>query len=505
MLERNAQRYPKLRVSLAVSGMWLEQAERWDADLLKRLKRLVHNGNVELIAVPYDNSMAAFYDLAEFAAQVAELQKKLEQVFGEKSAALAVPGLCYNNRLAHWAEKAGFKVMAAGDASSALDWRTCNKLYEAKGGEGLRVAFANPHLSRMLMQAESGATVQVAEETTIEPLEPEITETRRAKTTTAADFVRAMNQQTTETVRHSVATKKVRQKTLFSARKFLKQLDLAFLRGDLVSLQLTPEIFGRWRELGIIGFFDELFKLWLEAPSNQLCGVQEMLKIAPAAEVSVKTTISMQGDAKAAYQIPAWWTPAEDKMQKSLYALRSKILRTEDRNLYVDFTKLTALEYASGGEQYCEIMQDLQKRLAKFVVKMPNGEELVTGRGMTASTAVEVKIDHQAREIREKREKFYEQFKLASSLDGENPDWDDNMDDMEAAIQVFAQRMKQASIETERDLTSLAEAELVDDNMGFEAADIDEMDEADLGEDLEPEPKAPKPKSKKRFKKIVIE
>ncbi len=500
LIERNAQRYPKLHLSLVVSGVWLEQVERWDVDLLARLKKLVASGSVELVTVPYYASMAAFYDLEEFSEQVAKLQNKFEQVFGEKSLAVAVPGLCYNNRLARWAEKAGFRLMLAGDATNPLDWRTCNKLYEAKGkhdGEALKVLFENRKLSQMLMQAEALATVQIAEEITID--QPDVDSDMAPKRmTTAADFVQALQQQREQAepdqaaVTHSA--KKVRTKTSFSAKKFIKQLDLAFMRGEVVNLQLTPEIFERWREYGVIGFFDELFKLWLEAPGNQLLGVKELLQLAPAAEISIKKTVSMDGDAQGDYQSPEWWTEAELKRSQDLYDLRADVMRSKDRGLQADFAMLTTREYALGGEQYDEILADFRERLAKYRVKMLNGEEKVTGRSLTESTAVEVKIDHEARAARERKEKFYEQFRLAGEAG--QAFWDvDDMDDMEAAIQVFAQRMKWSSLETERNLDTYAEAEVVDDNMGFEAADID----------IEEEPVAPPKPKKKRFKKIVIE
>ena len=80
LLERNAQRYPNFRASLLVSGIWLEQAERWDMDLIRRLQKLVKSGSVSFIATPYHYSMAGFYDLDELSEQITEYRKIVDRL-----------------------------------------------------------------------------------------------------------------------------------------------------------------------------------------------------------------------------------------------------------------------------------------------------------------------------------------------------------------------------------------------------------------------------------------
>ncbi len=503
LLERNAQRYAKLRVSLVVSGVWLEQTERWDSELIRRLKKLVQSGKVELVATPYDYSMAAFYDVDELTSQVRKCQEKLEQVFGERSQALALPELCYNNRIARWAEKNDLQILIAGAVPEDLGWRSPNQLYDAKGCEKVKIVFDNAKLAGAVMQASKLATVQVEAELKVEQDDADIAATEM---TSAADFVKNM----TETPKSEQQTETVRR-TEFSARRFQKQLDLACMRGDLVTLCLQPSLFGKWRELGVIGFFDELFKIWTETPGCRMVGVKEITELAPIAELSIKKTVSTRGEAEKDYAVPRWWTSQQDVIEQKVYGLREKVLASKDQDLYVDFTKLTAVEYVKGGANFQAVFDDINKRLAKYVVKTQTGEEKIVQRGLADSTAVKINFDNKAKETKQRHQELYQQLKAAAGLRGDEgkPLWDaEDMDDMEAALQVMAQRMKRSrEEEQERDTEGLAEAELVNDEI--ELDDLSGLDDEDLEmaeEILKAEaPKKPEPHAKKIFKKIIVD
>lgn len=498
LLERNAQRYPKLRVSLVVSGIWLEQAERWDNDLIKRLKKLVQSGNVALVATPYYYSMAAFYDLDELTSQMKQYQEKTEQLFGVKSDFLALPELLYNNRIARWADKNSYKGILAGDTSKSLDWRTSNRVYEAKGTDGVKVLFENVALSQDISSARPAATVQVASTVTMETEDPDITS---AAELSAADFVRGMTE--TRPALRKVKTTKVSEKTEFSAKKFQKQLDLELLRGELVNIYLDVEIFGKWRELGIIGFFDELFKIWQDTAGSHLVSVQEIAKLPPVAEVVVKKTASRKGEAEKDYQLPSWWTPTQDQKSQELYKLRKAVVASEDKDIYQDFGKLTTIEHANGSANFAVIMRDLEDRLATMVTQAQDDIAEPVRFGLSESTNVRVNFDTKAREAKERNQAFYQQMKAAAG----EPLWTaEDMDDMEAAIQVMAQRMKMANLEKERDFTNFAEAEIVgteDDFADMEPPFMD-FEEVDV-ESPQPRSKPAKKPTKKSYKKIVID
>lgn len=504
LLERNAQRYANLRVSLVVSGVWLEQAERWDSELIRRLKKMVQNGNVELVATPYYYSMAAFYDVDELTSQVEKCQEKYEQIFGVKSCCLALPELCYNNRIARWAEKNGLQVVLAGVVPKDLEWRSPGRLYDAKGCEKVKIAFDDAKLSEAIMKASKLATVQVEAEVKVEQDDADIAP---VKATTAADFVRSMTQ---EPQREERPEAKVVKKTQFSARRFQKQLDFALMRGDLVNLCLQPSLFGKWREMGVIGFFDEMFKIWLETPGCKMVGVNDIAEMTPTAEFSIKRTVSLHGESRKEYALPGSWTEQQEANEHKVYDLRKNILASKDQDLYVDFAKLTATEYADGGANFEAILGDIKKRLEKYVVKTKAGEEKIVHQGLTDSTSVKINFDNKAKETKQRHQELYQQLKAAAGLQkGEGqPLWDaDDMDDMEAALQVMAQRMKRSRENNERDTEELAEAEVVSDEIDYDA--LGELDDEDLemAEEIlkEEAPEKPKSRTKKIFKKIIID
>lgn len=506
LLERNTQRYSNLRVSLVVSGVWLEQAERWDNTLIKRLKKLVQSGNVGLVATPYYYSMAAFYDLDELSAQLKQYQEKIQQLFGVQSEFLTLPRLCYNNRIARWADKQGYKGVLAGDATTELSWRTCNRLYEAKGTDGLKVIFENRKLTEIITKAQPEATVRIA---TTKKVEAEDTDIAPESELSAADFVRGMAEEVVPANEPVKMVEKVAEKTEFSARKFQKQLDLGFLRGDLINLFLDTEIFAKWRELGIIGFFDELFKIWQDLSGSHLVSVREIAKLSPVAEVSIKKTASDKMPSKKDYQLPEWWTTTQDNNSQELYNLRKRVVASEDKDLYYDFGKLTTLEHAGGGAGFAAVLKDLQERTDKLVSSDVNEKAEPVRFGLSESTSVQINFDSKAKEAKERNRSFYQQMKAAA---GDSLWTAEDLDDMEAAVQVMAQRMKMSHLEKERDFADFAEAEIVGTEDDFADWPLDDIELAEEKLKKEVPAKGAKntktakdSKSKKSFKKIVID
>lgn len=114
LLERNTQKYKDLHFSLIVSGVWLEQAEKYDAMLIERLKKLVKMERVELVSVPYYYSLAFFYAQDELAEQVRKYQDQIERLFGVTGRIFALPELIYNDAAGKWAEEFGFAGMLVG-------------------------------------------------------------------------------------------------------------------------------------------------------------------------------------------------------------------------------------------------------------------------------------------------------------------------------------------------------------------------------------------------------
>ena len=70
LLEKLFATYPDFRLSLSITGTFIEQAEKWAPDVLESFKRLVDTGRVEIVAETYYHSLAFFYSRREFELQV---------------------------------------------------------------------------------------------------------------------------------------------------------------------------------------------------------------------------------------------------------------------------------------------------------------------------------------------------------------------------------------------------------------------------------------------------
>ena len=102
LIERNIKRFPDFKVSLSITGTWLEQAEEWDPALIAQVRRMVKTGQVEIVAETYYHSLAFFYDQTEFESQVERHQTRIEQLFGVKTKVFRDTEFAYNDKLGEW-------------------------------------------------------------------------------------------------------------------------------------------------------------------------------------------------------------------------------------------------------------------------------------------------------------------------------------------------------------------------------------------------------------------
>lgn len=195
-------------------------------------------------------------------------------------------------------------------------------------------------------------------------------------------------------------------KKMYSAKKLQKELEIACLRGNLISLCLDARMFGKHREEGVVACFDEFFMNWLKVPGNKFLTVSEIFEaaaFAPMEEISVKSTVRTRGlvedfeaagedggsdlsvrplglgDVRASksglarveevqYTLPEGFrTKAEEK----LYGLRARVLKTKNEDLRRDFQKLTTMDYAFGKfrEDFGKVLEDFEAQTDELLPK----------------------------------------------------------------------------------------------------------------------------------------
>jgi alpha-amylase len=138
---------PEFKLSLSLTGTVIEQLEKWSPEALQSFKDLCATGRVEILAETYHHSLAFFYSRAEFEMQVDMHRRKVEEVFGQTPKVFRNTELAYNNDLAYWADKAGYKGILSEGWDKVLDWRSPNYVYRPVYTDNIRLLMKNYKLS----------------------------------------------------------------------------------------------------------------------------------------------------------------------------------------------------------------------------------------------------------------------------------------------------------------------------------------------------------------------
>lgn len=141
------EQHPEFKLSLSITGTVLEQFEKYSPATLQSFQELVNTGRVEIVGETYHHSLAFFYSLAEFEMQVQMHREKIEQLFGQTPTAFRNTELSYNNDLAYWADRAGYKAILAEGWDPVLGWRSPNFVYRPTYTDQIRLLMKNYKLS----------------------------------------------------------------------------------------------------------------------------------------------------------------------------------------------------------------------------------------------------------------------------------------------------------------------------------------------------------------------
>ena len=147
MLMELLEKYPQFRISLSITGTFIEQCEAWAPDILKSFHELVATGRVEIVGETYYHSLAFFYSRTEFERQVRKHHDKINQLFGVCPTAFRNTELAYYDELGEWADNAGYKAILAEGWDPILGWRSPNYVYQPPRTKQIRLMMKNYRLS----------------------------------------------------------------------------------------------------------------------------------------------------------------------------------------------------------------------------------------------------------------------------------------------------------------------------------------------------------------------
>ena len=135
------------KVAYSISGVALEQFEKYRPDVLASFQALAKTGNVEFLSETYYHSVAALYSADEFQRQVDLHKSKVKALFGVEPTVFRNTELIYNNNIAKYVQKHGFAGVLCEGAERLIAANPVNKVYLAHNKKGIPVLARNYKLS----------------------------------------------------------------------------------------------------------------------------------------------------------------------------------------------------------------------------------------------------------------------------------------------------------------------------------------------------------------------
>lgn len=292
VMQELVERYPAFKISYSFSGVFLEQVERWQPQVLRSFQNLVDTGNVEILDETHFHSLAFLHSKQEFREQVKMHNSKIRELFGERSRPKVFRNteLVYNNELAICAERMGYKAILAEGADHVLGWKSPNFVYKPIMANKIKLLLKNYRLS--------------------------------------------------DDIAFRFSNKGWKGYPL-TADKFASWVNQANGNGTNVNLFMDYETIGehQWEDTGIFDFFRNLPGEILKNPDNGFLTCSEIAdKHAAVSELDMHSPVSW---ADIERDLSAWQGNKMQKLAlKKLYELEKDVKMTNDPEILNDWRKL---------------------------------------------------------------------------------------------------------------------------------------------------------------------
>lgn len=288
-------KYPKFKISYSLSGVFMEQLEKYSPEALDSFLALAQTGRVEFLSETYFHSLSFLYSRDEFHHQVERHREKIYNLFRQTPTVFRNTELIYSNELAKEVEAMGYKGVVAEGADHILGWRSPNFLYKPKGTKKIKLLLKNYKLSDDIAFRFS-----------------------------CRDW----------------------SEWPLTAPKFAQWVSAVNGNGNVVNLFMDYETFGehQWEDTGIFEFIKALPDEILKHPDNDFVTPSEAIDRYPdMAELDVPYYVSW---ADVERDLSAWLSNSmQQDAAKKLYDLEEHVLRSEDPKLIEDWRRLTTSDH----------------------------------------------------------------------------------------------------------------------------------------------------------------
>ena len=296
MLELIKKYKGKFKISYSITGVLLEQLERYAPQVLTTFKQLAATGCVEFLAETYYHSLSFLYSQDEFAEQIDAHRKTIKRLFGQTPRIFRNTELIYNNNLPALIEKiGGFDAILAEGADHILGYRSPNFIYRPPNSGRLKLLLKNYRLS--------------------------------------------------DDIAFRFSNRGWSQWPLTSD-KFAAWVNAVNGCGYVVNLFLDYETFGehQWEDTGIFSFLRHLPEKILQHPDNNFKTLSEAVAAYDAVgTIDVPYTISW---ADIERDLSAWLgNSMQENALSELYRLEHRVKSTDDRDIIADWRKLQTSDH----------------------------------------------------------------------------------------------------------------------------------------------------------------
>jgi len=286
----------RFRIAYSLTGVLLEQLQRYCPEVLSTFHALAQTGCVEFLAETYYHSLSFLYSRQEFVEQVKKHAETIKELFGQTPLVFRNTELIYNNDLGLLIEAMGcFDAIITEGADHILGYRSANFVYRPRGCRRLKLLLKNYSMSDDIAFRFSNR--------------------RWAEWPLTAD-------------------------------KFGHWVSAINGCGHVVNLFMDYETFGehQWEDTGIFDFMrhlpDEIFK----HPDNNFKTPSEVAATyEPLDVVDVPHVISW---ADTERDLSAWLgNPMQSNAIHELYRLEKKVKRANDARILADWRKLQVSDH----------------------------------------------------------------------------------------------------------------------------------------------------------------
>jgi alpha-amylase len=349
----------RFKVAYSITGVLLEQLQRYSPEVVSTFDALAQSGCVEFLAETYYHSLSFLYSRDEFIEQVNKHSETIKRFFGQTPRVFRNTELIYNNDLACLISSMGrFDAIITEGADHILGTRSPNFLYQPKNCDNVKLLLKNYALSDDIAFRFSNRSW---------PEWP------------------------------------------LTAEKFAGWISRINGNGNVVNLFMDYETFGehQWEDTGIFNFVRHLPEKILQHPDNNFKTPGEVAQSFPTVDVVDVPHIISWADTER--DLSAWLGNA---MQSSaiheLYRLERNVKSTNDEKIIGDWRKLQASDhfyymctkYFADGDvhkyfnpydspydsyiNFMNVLDNLQSRCSKPT----NGGALCSGREPNAAVSV---------------------------------------------------------------------------------------------------------------------